>query len=283
MEERPSWYRIQNRTLPSSTAVIDLFGEIGAFGISAEMFASDFRSATAQAARAKIFINSPGGSVFDGLTILNTLRGSRIPVETYGMGMVASIASVIFQGAAPGKRFMAPNSRMMIHRARMVAEGDDLELASFVERLQDATTNIASIFAERSGKDVDHWMSVIADGKDVWYDPAEAVEAGLADAVAHDEEESENAFALGILLGASAADVRNCISNAGRTLSAANLEKIHSLRETVDTIHSGACDLGDSCPLAVKGQSTGEEPTNRSDVRRREVDRILAGMLQGGN
>jgi hypothetical protein len=73
------------------------------------------------------------------------------------------------------------------------------------------------------------------------------------------------------------------LSNAGRTLSAANLDKIHSLRETVDAIHTGACDLADACPLAAKGHQEGDEPTNRSDVRRREVDRILAGMLHGGN
>ncbi len=274
----PRWYQIQNRTLPSPVAVIDLFGEIGDYGVSADQFVSELRSLSAS--RIKVFINSPGGSVFDGLTILNALRSSRVPVETYGMGMVASIASVIFQGASPGKRFMAPNARMMIHRASVGGVGGDSEdLAQMVERLQDATKNIASIFAERSGKPADYWLGVM-NGTDKWFDPEQAVAEGLADAVGLDEgDHDEQALAFGVLLSMPRHEIAACLSNTGRTLSASNLDKLHGVFATLNSIHSGACDLGDGCPMApMEPTNQGEQPINRRDALSRDVDQILARM-----
>lgn len=273
----PDWYRIENRTLPTPSAVIDVFGEIGSFGVSAEAFVSDLRAAASGAAGVDVLIDTPGGSVFQGITITNALRALRVPVRTYAMGQAASIGAVIFQGASQGNRFMAPNSRMMIHRASLGgASGNDIDFQRFAELLKDATDNIASIFADRSGKESAYWHDMLADGADHWFTPEAAIGEGLADAIALPDDEDERALAAATLLNLPRHEIAACIQNAGRTLSASNLEKLHGVFATLESIHTGACDMGDSCPLAAKEQ--GDPPANRHDARRREVDAILAAL-----
>ena len=63
-----------------------------------------------------LFINSPGGSVTAGLAIYDTMQFVRCPVSTYVMGQAASMGSFLAQAGAPGKRFVLPESRTMIHR-----------------------------------------------------------------------------------------------------------------------------------------------------------------------
>lgn len=268
-----SWYRIENRTLPSPTAVVYIHDAIGAWGVTAQDFSRDVRAITAD--RIKVHINSPGGSVFEGLAIYNALKSTRAKIETYADALAASIASVIFQ--AGDKRVMAPHSRLMIHDAQSMAEGNAEDIAKMVERLEDASQNIASVYAARAGKDATHWRDLMR--AETWFSEEAAVEAGLADSVGLDEEDAdEKALAIGVLLNVPRHELAAVLSNSAASLTPANLEKLHGAFETLASIHSGACDMGDKCPLAAKGQPAGEEPTNRHDIRRREVDRILAAM-----
>lgn len=271
--EAKRWYSIQNRSLPAPVADIHLFDEIGGWGISAEDFTRDLRAITAPTIR--VHLNSPGGSVFAGLAIYTALKSHKATVETYNDSLAASIASVIFQ--AGSRRVMAPHSRLMIHEASAMAEGNAEDLAKMVERLEDASQNIASLYAGRSGTDAASWREQMR--AETWFTPEAAVAAGLADEVGiADGDDGERDIAFGVLLGMPRQEIAACLTNTGRTLSASNLEKLHGVFETLNSIHSGACDLGDSCPLAVKGEATGTEPTNRHEHRRREVDRILAGL-----
>lgn len=64
----------------------------------------------------KMFINSPGGSVTAGLAIYDTMQFVKCPVHTYVMGQACSMGSFLAQAGAPGKRFVLPESRTMIHR-----------------------------------------------------------------------------------------------------------------------------------------------------------------------
>ena len=63
-----------------------------------------------------LYINSPGGSVYAGLAIFDTMRHLRAPVSTYCVGMAASMAAILVASGAPGKRSALPNSRIMIHQ-----------------------------------------------------------------------------------------------------------------------------------------------------------------------
>ena len=71
----------------------------------------------------KMFINSPGGSVTAGLAIYDTMQFSKCPVHTYVMGQAASMGSFLAQAGAPGKRFVLPESRTMIHRVSSGTRG----------------------------------------------------------------------------------------------------------------------------------------------------------------
>jgi ATP-dependent Clp endopeptidase proteolytic subunit ClpP len=267
-----SWYRIENRTLPSPVAVVYIHDQIGGWGITAQDFARDLRAITAD--RIKVHINSPGGSVFEGLAIYNALKSTRATIETHADALAASIASVIFQ--AGDKRVMAPHSRLMIHEAANMADGNAEELTKMVERLNDASNNIASVYAERAGKDPTHWRDLMR--AETWFSEAAAVEAGLADAIGLDEEdEDEKALAIGVLLNLPRHEMAACLTGTERTLAPAELSRLHEAFQTLNKLHGTACGMGDSCPLPHESTSnTGGEPTNRHEVRRREVDRILA-------
>lgn len=71
----------------------------------------------------KMFINSPGGSVTAGLAIYDTMQFSKCPIHTYVMGQAASMGSFLAQAGEPGKRFVLPESRTMIHRVSSGTRG----------------------------------------------------------------------------------------------------------------------------------------------------------------
>lgn len=71
----------------------------------------------------KMYINSPGGSVTAGLAIYDTMQFSKCPVHTYVMGQAASMGSFLAQAGEPGKRFVLPESRTMIHRVSSGTRG----------------------------------------------------------------------------------------------------------------------------------------------------------------
>ncbi len=128
-----------------------------------------------------IYINSPGGEVYAGLAIYDTIRMIRPEVRTYCVGMAASMAAVLLSAGAPGKRYALPNSRVMIHQGSAGFRGNvpDIEIAAR-ETLQ-LTTKLTEILAEHSGQTFDR---VKADTqRDYYLTGVEAKEYGLVDEV----------------------------------------------------------------------------------------------------
>lgn len=182
----PSWYSITNAS--GDVADISIRGEIGFDGVTHSDFADELRSVTAK--NITLYINSPGGSVDEGIGIYNSLRAHPAKVTAYVEAAAHSIASVILQGA--DRRIMAPHSRMMIHRAQAMAprpafgydddwEAVAVEAQQIAARLRDSSENIASIYSERSGKDTAYWLAYMK-GEKVFQDK-QAVAEGLADEV----------------------------------------------------------------------------------------------------
>jgi len=102
------------------------------------------------------YINSPGGSITAGLAIYDTMRFLRCPVATYCVGQAASMGAVLFAGGEKGKRYILPNSRVLLHQpllhGEMVAPATDLEIeAKEILRLR---SRLYQILAEHTGKDV---------------------------------------------------------------------------------------------------------------------------------
>lgn len=177
------WYRITNAAGEVATVVI--YDEIGWFGVSAASFMDEVRDITAPAIDLRL--NSPGGDVFDGVAIHNVLRSHPANVTTYVDSLAASIASVI--ALAGDKVVMQPHSQLMIHESAGLAIGDADEMRHMADLLDRQSDNIAGIYAERAGGDVATWREAMR--AETWYTAQEAVDAGLADAVAERPRQPE--------------------------------------------------------------------------------------------
>lgn len=187
---RPDWYRIENKA--SGPTQITIFDEIGMLGTSADNFVRDLSSVNGDI---ELHLNSPGGDIFDGIAIYNSLKQRKGTVSVVVDGLAASAASFISQAASPGQLKMAPHSQMMLHNGFGMVIGDANDLRKTADLLDKATQNIASIYAERTGKPTDHWRGVM--NSETWYDDAEAVAEGLADGILGQEAPS-NAWDLSV-------------------------------------------------------------------------------------
>jgi ATP-dependent Clp protease protease subunit len=128
-----------------------------------------------------LYINSPGGSVYSGLAIYDTMRHLRAPVSTFCVGMAASMAAVLVAAGERGKRASLPNSRIMIHQPSSGAHGTaaDIEIAAkeiihIRGRLNEILAFHTGQTAERIADDVD---------RDRFMSPPEAMEYGIIDRV----------------------------------------------------------------------------------------------------
>lgn len=178
-ENLKPWYRIENAADQDGEepdeADVYVYDAIGGWdGVAAENFVRDLRAINAR--NINLRINSPGGSVFDGITIANALRAHSARVTTYVDGIAASIASVI---ALAGDRIvMMPQSQLMIHDASGVCMGNPADMIKMAELLDKQSDNIAAAYASRGGGTPEMWRDLMR--AETWYLADEAVEAGLA-------------------------------------------------------------------------------------------------------
>jgi ATP-dependent Clp endopeptidase proteolytic subunit ClpP len=170
-----SWYEIKAK---KDSADVYIYDEIGVWGITASAFVNELRGLKGKALN--VYINSPGGSVFEGIAIYNALSRHEGGVNVTVDSLAASIASVIAQ--AGETRTMAKSSAMMIHDAWGIAVGDPATMEKMRDELEKLSDSIADIYADRAGGTAEEWRSRMAD--ETWYKADDAVAAGLADAVA---------------------------------------------------------------------------------------------------
>lgn len=156
--------------------VIDSWG--GEWGISAREFTSAL-AALGDVQKINLHINSPGGEVYEGIAILNSLRRHPATVTAIVDGLAASAASFIAAGV--DRTVVAPNSELMCHDAWGIALGPASEMHAMGDRLDKVSDNIASIYATKAGGDVATWRGFML--AETWYSAEEAVAAGLADEI----------------------------------------------------------------------------------------------------
>lgn len=185
------WYQVRaagdGPGAEGDAATVFIFDEIGgSFGVGAKDFVAELEAIDALLINVRI--NSPGGSVFDALTIANSLRHHPARVRTYVDGLAASAASVIAVAADPldertdtGGVIMMPGSQMMIHDASNTLDGnaeDNRKNSIFLDRQSD---NIAELYQLRGGGDPQQWRDLMV--AETWLFGREAVDLGLADRV----------------------------------------------------------------------------------------------------
>lgn len=132
-----------------------------------------------------MFINSPGGSVSDGLAIYDVMNQISCDVVTVSVGMSASMGSFLLAAGAPGKRYAAPSAEIMIHQPLGGVQGQATDILVVAEHIQKIKSKLAGILAEECNKPI---KTVIKDmERDYWLSAEEAVEYGLADYVGFPE------------------------------------------------------------------------------------------------
>ena len=127
------------------------------------------------------YINTPGGSVSAGMAVFDTMQYLRCDVATYCVGMAASMGAVLLIGGAKGKRYVLPNSRVLLHQPLLggVMQGSATDLAIEAEEIVRLRKRLYEIIAVRTGRD----LAVIEKDCDrnKWLSSSEAIDYGLAD------------------------------------------------------------------------------------------------------
>ena len=133
---------------------IDSWG--GEWGVSAKEFTAALSLLDADAVnKIQVHINSPGGEVFEAVTIINALRRFDARVVAVVDGLAASAASVL--AAAADELVMAPNSTLMIHDAWGVCVGPATDMRSMADLLDKLSDNIADVYAAKAGGSAADW------------------------------------------------------------------------------------------------------------------------------
>lgn len=128
-----------------------------------------------------LYINSPGGSVTDGLAILDTMNFIKCDVSTICIGMCASMAAVLLSAGAKGKRIALPNSEVLIHQPMGGAQGQQTEIAIVAEQILKTRQRLNEILAENTGQDL---KTIQADTeRDNYMTAQEALEYGIIDKI----------------------------------------------------------------------------------------------------
>jgi ATP-dependent Clp protease protease subunit len=129
-----------------------------------------------------LYINSPGGSVTDGLAIYDTMQYVNCDIRTICVGMAASMGQFLLCAGAPGKRFSLPHSRILMHQPSMGGmQGQASDIAIQAEQIVYMKTQLAERIAFHTGQSIER---IEADSdRDRWFTAQEALEYGFIDAV----------------------------------------------------------------------------------------------------
>ncbi len=128
-----------------------------------------------------LFINSPGGVVTAGMSIYDTIQFIKPDVATYVMGQACSMGSLLAQAGAPGKRFMLPNARHMIHQPSGGARGQATDMQIQVEEILKMKKTLTEIYVKHNSKGKTFEQLTADMERDKFMSAAEALEYGLID------------------------------------------------------------------------------------------------------
>ncbi|NIB22871.1 Clp protease [Pseudoteredinibacter isoporae] len=256
------------------------------FGVTAKDFAREWTALDAD--HIDLFINSPGGDVFDAMAILNVIRRTEAHVVAHIDGIAASAASFIAMGA--DEVVMGRNSELMIHDASGLCWGPAEDMQKMADDLTRVSENIASVYAEKAGGVPATWREAML--AETWYSAEEAVTAGLADRVDTDRDKSEvkNSLDLSAFAHAGRAHAPAPPSTASGAADrlAAEAERLsgfsmdvgqrRALEKTLTPIFAAALADGDHKPPAEPVEPTHtqkEGPDPMSDtIKKGLIDRL---------
>ena len=136
----------------------------------------------------RLYVNSPGGDSYAGFAIYDAMQFVKPDVQTYAVGMAMSAGAMILAGGAAGKRFVLPNSKVMIHQGSGGFRGTPADIQIAAKEILSLTRRYAEIIARHTNRDVDEVMRDI--DRDNFLGPEDAIAYGLADRVLLKREEA---------------------------------------------------------------------------------------------
>jgi ATP-dependent Clp protease, protease subunit len=128
-----------------------------------------------------LYINSPGGSIYAGLGIYDTMQFIRPDVATICCGVAMSMGSLLLTGGAKGKRMSLPNSRILIHQPSAGFEGMATDIEIHAREIMKTRANVDEIYARHTGQPLEQVHTDME--RDRFFNPEQAVEYGLIDRV----------------------------------------------------------------------------------------------------
>lgn len=171
-----SWFAIKAEA-GSDQAEVLIYDYIGWGGVTAVDFAKELKAVTAKTITVRL--NTPGGDVFDGLAIFNSLKAHGAEIRVRVDGLAASIGSII---AMAGRTItMGESAFLMIHNPWALVIGNAKDMREMADTLEKIGGSLAGVYAGRPGVTIEQaqaWMDA-----DTWFNAEEAKAAGLADAV----------------------------------------------------------------------------------------------------
>ena len=129
----------------------------------------------------QLYVNSPGGVVYAGLAIYDTMRFIKPDVATCCVGVAMSMGSLILAGGAPGKRTSLPNSRILVHQPTGGFQGQASDIAIHAKETLELRKRIEEIYAEHTGHPIEDISDALE--RDRYFTPEQAKEYGLIDKV----------------------------------------------------------------------------------------------------
>jgi ATP-dependent protease ClpP protease subunit len=179
-----SWFEIKN--MSDEETKILIYEEIGFWGVSALDFVKELNSITTP--KINVHINSPGGSIFDGLAIYTNLRAHKSEINVHIDALAASAASFI--AMAGDNIIMHRNATMMIHDGSGLTWGNEADHLATASLLGKLSNNIADVYSQQANGTVEDWRALMR--AETWYTGQEALDAGLVDAITDADEEEED-------------------------------------------------------------------------------------------
>lgn len=131
-----------------------------------------------------MYINTPGGEVYSGLAIYDTMQILKCDIQTICTGLAASMGSLLLAGGTKGKRFALPHSRIMIHQPLISGggiSGQATDIQIEAEEMLKVKKMLTEIIAKHSGKDYDEALADMERNK--WMSPEDALNYGLIDKI----------------------------------------------------------------------------------------------------
>lgn len=241
------YYSVQNKTEQSADILI--YGIIGDSwfeeSVTARQFVADLKALEKDYPRINIRINSPGGSVFDGLPIFNAIKNSTSDIHTYNDGLCASMAGLVLLA---GKTVhTANNALLMLHSPMSGCQGNAADIQQVLDMLDKVQESLIACITTRKGTTTDDIKTKYFDYKDHWLNADEAQAEGFVDVIEKGDKKISNK-----ITNMSLSEIMNQFDSLvkGKSLFDKFFTQAHDFFTPIDTIDMDIKLLRKACGLA---------------------------------